>query len=78
MGESALYHAKQSLGLCEANAIGGLDLAFAYEAVARANAICGNLDEADEYIASANAAGESVEKAEDSEYFLSELATVRQ
>ena len=34
--EPALYHARRCLAICEANAIGDFDLAYAYEAIARA------------------------------------------
>ena len=36
--EPALYHARRSLQICKDNRIGDFDLAFAYEAIARASA----------------------------------------
>lgn len=77
MGEGALCHAESSLRLCEANGIRDFDLAFAYEAVARAHAICSNADKADEYIALAQKASEGIEKAEDKAYVLAEIATIK-
>lgn len=78
MGESALYHAQSSLRLCEANGIGDFDLAFAYEAVARAYVVCGNVARSDEHIALARKACEGIAKAEDKEYALSEIAAIQQ
>ena len=40
-GQIALWHAKQSLKLCLENGFGDIDLAFGYEAVARAYSIFG-------------------------------------
>jgi hypothetical protein len=39
--EPALYHARLVLGTCQENGIGDWDLAFAYEALARAHAVAG-------------------------------------
>ena len=47
--EPALRHAQRCLALCEANALGDWDLAYAYEAIARAHKTSGRLSEADEY-----------------------------
>jgi hypothetical protein len=44
--EPALFHATQALAWCEANHIGDFDLAFCYEALARAHAVAGDGDEA--------------------------------
>src|SRR5690606_16440823 len=37
--EPALHHARRCLEICEAHGIGDFDLAFAYEALARASAV---------------------------------------
>jgi hypothetical protein len=73
--EAALYHANRCLGICEENKIGDFDLAFAYEAMARALTVAGKED-ANTYIEKAKAAAEKIVKKEDKEYFLSELATI--
>jgi hypothetical protein len=41
MPESAPYHAKRYLEVCKGNSIGSFDLAYAYEAMARAYAVAG-------------------------------------
>ncbi len=76
MPESALYHAKRSLEICQNADIGGFDLAFGYEAVARAQKLAGNLPEAGELILKAKEAAELIEKEEDKKYFLNELLTI--
>lgn len=75
--ESALFHAKESLELCEASNIGDFDLAFAYEAVARAYMISRNVEEMKKYIELAKTAADNIEKIEDKEYFLSELESIK-
>ena len=74
--EAAVYHAQRCLQLCEANQIGDFDLAFAYEALARAYAIAGDIAESQKYVELAEQAAAQVEEDDDREYFLSELATV--
>lgn len=77
MGESSLYHAERSLHMCELNGIGDFDLAFAYEAMARAQAICGDIPKADEYIALAKGVSENIAKEDDKKYLLSEINTIK-
>jgi len=74
--EPALYYAKRSLEICKENNIGDFDIAFAYEAMARANAVAGNRTERDKYVKLAEQAGQQIKKKEDRDYFLSELKTV--
>ena len=76
MSESALYHAKRSLEICKENEIGDFDLAFAYEAMARANSILKEDKEVKKYLLLAEEASEKIEKKEDKEYFLSVLKTI--
>ncbi len=75
--ESAIYHAQRCIDICEKNNIGDFDIAFAYEAMARAYAIAGN-NEADfqKYFSLAKEAGNKIEKEEDKKYFFSELETI--
>src|SRR5258708_3664950 len=47
--EPALYHARRVLDLCQQNSIGAWDLAFAYEALARAHAVAGGAPRAREF-----------------------------
>jgi hypothetical protein len=74
--EPALYHARRCLEICKKNNIGDFDIAFAYEAMARANAILGNKTDCDKYIELAKKAGEHIKKKEDKDYFFSELKTI--
>lgn len=74
--ESALYHGLHSLGICQRNAIGDFDLAFAYEAVARAQKLLGRTQECQEYHALAKAAAEGIGKSEDKAHFLRDLMTL--
>ncbi len=76
MPQMALYHAKQCLDTCLQEKIGGLDLAFAYEAMARANSITKSSDEASKYIKLAEKASVKIAKEEDKKYFLSELESI--
>ena len=72
-GEASLLHAKRSLKICTSNEIGGFDLAFGYEAVARAYAACGNGDECSKYKELAIKACEGIEKDDDKTYALGEI-----
>lgn len=76
MGDVALYHGKYSLELCENNGIGDFDLAFAYEAIARAHMVNKNLDEMNTYLELAKSTAENIAKEEDKDYFLSELNSI--
>lgn len=77
LAESALYHARLSLNLCLENNIGDFDLAFAYEALARAYSISKDKEKMDENISLAKKVAENIEKEDDRDYFLSELETVK-
>jgi len=74
--EPALYHAQLSLEICRANDIVDFDLAFAHEAVARAQALDGNMAGAKASIAEARKAADIIKEEKDKTYFLSQLATV--
>ncbi len=76
MPESALFHAHRSLEICQNNRIGGFDLAFCYEAVARALKLSGDFTESQQYLTFAQEAALQIEKEEDRQYFLSELETI--
>lgn len=76
MAESALLHARESLRLCKDNEIGDFDLAFAYEAIARAYNILNDTENVSAYIKKATAAAYAIKNPEDKEYLLSELKTI--
>lgn len=68
--EQALHHARKCLELTEEHNFDDFDLAYAYEAMARAYAASGNKDEAEKYRTLAEVAGEKIQKVEDRELFL--------
>jgi len=74
--QAAIYHAQRCLDICTANQIGDFDIAFAYEALARAYAIAGESEKSREYVRLAQQAGEQIEDEGNREYFSSELRTV--
>ncbi len=53
--EPAAYHARRCLEICQANGIGDWDLAFAYEALARAASLAGDHEAAAGYVEQARA-----------------------
>ncbi len=73
---SALYHAERCLKLTNDNKLGGFDLAFAMEGMARAFALAERWQKRNEYFELAKNAGESIEGDEDRSYFFNELATL--
>ena len=75
-GEAAIHHARRCLDICEQNGIADWDLAFAYEALARAYATAGEMDEAARYKQLAREAGEQIADAEDRETFDADFATL--
>ncbi len=74
--EPALFHAKRCLTLCTDNGIGDFDLAFAYEALARAHAVAGDRDEAARWEALARSAAVDIGDDDDRELVLSDLSTL--
>ena len=74
--EAALYHAQLCLSICKENDIGDFDLAFAYEALARAYAVAGDKSNSDKYFAKAREAGEKIEDQGNRDYFLGELNSI--
>jgi hypothetical protein len=77
-GVMAYSFARRSLTWCEEHDIGDFDLAFAFEAVARACAVSGDLLKAENYLRLATQAGHEIESEEDRTYFLQELQGVRE
>jgi len=74
--EPALHHARRVLDICEENGIADWDLAFAYEALARAHAVAGDADAAREYTDRALAAAEEITDEEDRDLVLADLETI--
>jgi hypothetical protein len=70
---AALHHAKRTLILCDKNGFGDFDLAFAYEAMARALAACEDCSGYLKYFTLAQQAGEKIGKKEDKDVFSESL-----
>jgi hypothetical protein len=75
-GEPALHHARRALEVCTANGIGGFDLAFCHEAMARASAVDGNHLAAAGWRAEAERSAAAIPDAEEREMVLADLATI--
>ena len=73
--EAALRHATRCLELTEEydDLMEDFDWAFAYECIARANAIAGNRDKALKYIALAEGAGQAISDEESKKIFLDDF-----
>jgi hypothetical protein len=75
--EPAIYHAKRCFEICKTHNISDFDIAFAYEALARAYAVAGLKAQSEENFGLARKAGLQIKKEEDRNYFLSELKTIQ-
>jgi len=76
--EPALHHANRCLELCESNVpeLDDFDLPFAYEALARANAVAGDAESARHWIGRARAAAEAIVDEDDRALLEADLATI--
>jgi hypothetical protein len=75
-GEPALWHARRCLEHVEQAGIGDWDLAYAYEALARASAVAGDAAGSAEWHARAREAGDAIAYLEDREHFDEDFATL--
>jgi len=75
--EPALYHAKLCLETCEENEIGDFDIAFAYEAMARAYAVAGDEENYLMYMGKAEKVGGEIEDKGNRDYFMGELNSIK-
>ncbi|HET7656947.1 MAG TPA: hypothetical protein VFK37_01545 [Bacillales bacterium] len=75
--EPSSFHARKSLDLCLANNLGPFDTGFAYEAMARAYAVEGNLKKRDEYIEMAKLSAENVENQDDQLWLIKNIDTIK-
>jgi hypothetical protein len=73
--EPAVWHAQRCLDWCERAGLGDWDVAYAYEALARAHGLAGSA-EAAEWKAKARAAGDAIADPEDREHFDEDYATL--
>jgi hypothetical protein len=75
-GEPAIHHGRRCLEICQAENIGDFDLAFAYEALARAHLVNGDSEAAASYRSKAAQAGDDIADQEDRTHFENELASL--
>ena len=73
--EPAIWHAQRCFERCEEAGLRDWDIAYAYEALARAHALAGSA-EAEEWKAKARSAGDAIVDAEDREHFDEDFATL--
>ena len=73
--EKALHHAKNCMEITEENGFEDFDLAYAYEAMARAFAVNGNKTECERYLKLAKEAGEKIKDKEERKLFFTDLDT---
>ena len=73
--EPSLHHARRCLAWCEEHGLRDWDLAFAYEALARASMVAGNEAGAVSYAVQARAV--AVEEADDREQLERDLASIQ-
>ncbi len=74
--EPAMYHAQRCLAICVENDLGSFDLAYAYEAIARAAAVAGHKDDCRHHLDLARTMGETIEKADFKELLMDDLKTI--
>jgi hypothetical protein len=77
--EPALQHAQRCLEICESEpeALENWDLPFAYEALARAHALAGDVGAARRFVELARAGTAAISDAEDRDHLEESLATIR-
>ncbi len=75
--EPATYHARRCLAVCKENGIEDFPLAFAYEALARADAVAGRKRDLRTHLALAREAGSRIQEREDREGLFRDLKTIR-
>jgi hypothetical protein len=74
--EPAIWHGRRSLAICEEHEIGDWDLAFAFEALARAYRVAGDEETSSRWMTLARTAGEHIAEPEDRELLFSDLGTI--
>lgn len=75
--EPCLYHADRCLQITLSNDLKDFDLAFAYEAMARACDLAGDEVETTKYVTLAKDAGADIVDEDDRKYFFNELKTIQ-
>ncbi|MDQ6877080.1 MAG: hypothetical protein M3082_05160 [Candidatus Dormibacteraeota bacterium] len=75
-GEPAIVHAQRCLEVCEQDGIADWDLAYGYEALARAHKTAGHATEVARFKKLAREAGDRISEGEDREHFDKDYATL--
>ena len=74
--DPALHFARRCLEICEKHGIGDYDIAFAYEAMARAYSLAGDHAQFERFRGLAKEAGDAIAGEEDKKIFLSDLSSL--
>ena len=74
--DPALHFARRCLEICEKHGIGDYDIAFAYEAMARAYSLAGDHAQFERFRGLAKKAGDAIAGEEDKKIFLSDLSSL--
>lgn len=75
--DACFYHARRCYHITLGNELQDFDLAFAYEAMARAHHLLGNLIETKNFLKKAKEAAEDIQKEDDRLYFLEVLQSIQ-
>ncbi len=75
-GEPALHHAQACLAICEKSGLADWVVAAAYEALARASAVAGNVGDARTWLSRGRTATAAIATAEDREVIEADLAEI--
>jgi len=75
--EPALRHAERCLAVCREHGLAGFDLAFAYEALARAHAVAGGTAQVSDFLRLAEQEGRDIAEDDDRKILLDDLQTIR-
>jgi DNA-binding transcriptional MerR regulator len=74
--EPALYHAKRALDICRRAGIGDFDIAFCYEALARAYAVAGDEEQKAHWLSEGQAALDGIADDEDRSLVAADIETI--
>lgn len=74
--EPALFHAERALRVCRDAGIADFDIAFCYEALARAHAVAGDTAQRTHWLRAAEAALDGIADEEDRALVAADLATI--
>ena len=75
--EPATYHAVRSLAMCKENGIDDFPLAFAYEALARADAVAGRKRDLRRHLGFAREVGSKIKDKKDRDLLFQDLKSIR-